>query len=311
MNDCSVFGGICLCLTVVTASGQTQESVASRAWLGPASVAEASGIEANAEVQSGISLPAQDIRLFIEEGRRLLPIDTREIFGGHVAGVGEFPWQVSIGWVGVPIQNGHFCGGALVGVDRVLTAAHCLKGLSSNQLKVVSGTNVLGNGGQEHSVVEIDRHDWTDGAFTNDIAILRIEPASASTFVELLPPALEDQLASPGHVATVSGWGLKQESGFNETALRSVDVEVVSNADCNDSDSYNGSVTESMVCAGPAAGGAGHCRADSGGPLVVPANDEMSLLLGIVSWSEGCAEPEKYGVYTRVPSFFDWITERL
>ena len=42
------------------------------------------------------------------------------ITGGIEAGVGEFPWQVS-----VQARNEHVCGGAILNEWWIITAAHC------------------------------------------------------------------------------------------------------------------------------------------------------------------------------------------
>lgn len=61
-----------------------------------------------------------------------------------------------------------------------------------------------------------------------------------------------------------------------------------------------------MLCAGLDAGGKDSCQDNSGGPLLMGSGASMSLV-GVVSWGEGCARPNKYGVYSKVNSVMSWI----
>jgi trypsin len=55
-----------------------------------------------------------------------------------------------------------------------------------------------------------------------------------------------------------------------------------------------------MFCAGvQSTGGKDSCQGDSGGPII---DKSTRVLLGLVSWGEGCAQAGKPGVYTRVGS---------
>ena len=77
--------------------------------------------------------------------------------------------------------------------------------------------------------------------------------------------------------------------------------------------SYNGTIGNNFLCAGFKEGGTDACSYDSGGPLACPVldGDGRWMLAGIVSWGEGCALPHKYGVYTNVNEFTEWMKEAM
>lgn len=50
-------------------------------------------------------------------------------------------------------------------------------------------------------------------------------------------------------------------------------------------------------------------QGDSGGPLITA--DGTNVLVGVVSWGQGCADPDFPGVYARVSSQYSWIETYL
>jgi secreted trypsin-like serine protease len=147
----------------------------------------------------------------------------------------------------------------------------------------------------------------------NDIALVRL---SRPVDLPTLPLVQPDQtnLTAPGTLATVLGWGATfprtpdgepEPRGFPR-ALRQAEVPIVSNKVCNEPQSYDGTILDTMLCAGFPLGGVDACQADSGGPLLVPSGAGFALA-GIVSFGRGCAQPNFYGVYTRVSSFVGFV----
>ena len=69
-----------------------------------------------------------------------------------------------------------------------------------------------------------------------------------------------------------------------------------------------------VVCAGYIIGGKDSCQGDSGGPLMLPIFDNGTFAfyqIGIVSWGDGCAQPNIPSVNTNVQYYAEWIKNKL
>ena len=90
------------------------------------------------------------------------------------------------------------------------------------------------------------------------------------------------------------------------TVLRKANLTALNPSSCRAA--YGQNFKDSMLCAGNLAGGVDSCFGDSGGPLTAPSSGK-SVLVGVVSWGEGCALPNTPGVYARLSSFLSWIKQ--
>lgn len=73
-------------------------------------------------------------------------------------------------------------------------------------------------------------------------------------------------------------------------------------------------ITSHQVCAGFKKGGKDSCAGDSGGPLLCNYDDKSTnryVLYGVTSYGEGCGRKGKYGIYTKVSTYRDWIEKTI
>ncbi|XP_074506045.1 coagulation factor X isoform X1 [Sebastes fasciatus] len=234
---------------------------------------------------------------------------TGRIIGGVLEKPGGSPWQVLI-----HRSDGYgFCGGTLVSDRWVVSAAHCLEE-TADHVTIGDYDKLRPDPGEQ--LIKVQKvfvhphfHSFT---FDSDIALLylaRPVVRSPTAVPACLPdPHLSSYLLQEENRGMVTGWGLTRYMGRSSRFLRKVTLPVVSYRDCTASTVQV--ITDNMFCAGYLDVGMDACSGDSGGPFVVNYRGTW-FLTGVVSWGEKCAAKGKYGVYTRLGNFLNWIRDTM
>ncbi|XP_031614884.2 coagulation factor X isoform X2 [Oreochromis aureus] len=231
------------------------------------------------------------------------------IVGGSLERRGGSPWQVLI-----HRSDGFgFCGGTLVSDRWVVSAAHCFEE-SADHVTIGDYDKQRPDPGEQQIkiqkvIVHPHFHAFT---FDSDLALLYLAwpvQRGPTAVPACLPDThLSKYLLKEDNHGVVTGWGATEYLGRSSRFLRKVTLPVVGYKDCISTTEQV--ITDNMFCAGYLEASKDACSGDSGGPFVVNYRGTW-FLTGVVSWGEKCAARGKYGVYTRLGNFLNWIRDTM
>uniref|UniRef100_A0A4D5RFD8 Putative serine protease n=1 Tax=Ixodes scapularis TaxID=6945 RepID=A0A4D5RFD8_IXOSC len=193
------------------------------------------------------------------------------IVNGQEAVPHSWPWQVSIQLATVK-PSGHFCGGALVENNFVVTAGHCLRDRRPEEIVIKIGAHDLLNddGVQYRKAQAFSIHpSYSERDMSYDVAVIKLN--MPVNFTDTVRP-----VCLPGTGATLpknttcfsTGWGQTRGTGHS-TQLKQT-RQVVQRFDACEADRLIQPVLQAnnVVCAKDESESSGPCHGDSGGPFV-------------------------------------------
>ncbi|CAD7091778.1 unnamed protein product [Hermetia illucens] len=149
---------------------------------------------------------------------------TDRIIGGYSVEIEQRPFQVSI-----LLYGEHFCGGSIIRNNVILTAAHCLVGVSKDYLKVRIGSTDRTSGGKLIAVRKtLYNENYDDATSGSDIGLIWLdEILEFNDKVGMISLPLQDETFAAGLITTVSGWGLLAFEGDLADTLQEVQIPLV------------------------------------------------------------------------------------
>jgi trypsin len=232
------------------------------------------------------------------------------IVGGSNAAAGEFPSVAEI-----TFGQSFLCSGTLISPTYVLTAGHCGSvtgdavatpaSWPAALIDVRIGSNQSGQGEQVPVAQAIVEPSYlaTSGY---DVTLLKLSRPATEAPTKVAGSG-EGALWTPATSEQIVGWGTTSENGDLPSTLQKAAVPIVTDASC--SGAYSDFDAATMVCAGYPQGGTDTCQGDSGGPMFGHTTLGELKVVGATSFGEGCARPNKPGVYARVAdtALREWI----
>ncbi|XP_049824987.1 uncharacterized protein LOC109605766 isoform X2 [Aethina tumida] len=226
------------------------------------------------------------------------------------ANFAEIPWQAMI------LRESNrslLCGGAIIGLNAVLTTAHCVEGLPTSDILIKGGEWKLGIDEeplpfQIVKVAAIVRHpQYVHGSFLNDLAVLILEeklrPAKNIGTLCLPQP---NQIPTQNCIAT--GWGKRILQLHAKNALmHAIDVKIMDSQQCEQT--LKEKFAESVQHYSPNTlcgfSNIDQCKVDYGSALACDNGNGHYVLSGIYGWDTGCKQEGQIGGY--VAPDVEWI----
>jgi len=241
----------------------------------------------------------------------LLRRENGRLIGANLTEPNEFPFVVSFQRRNI-LGFTHTCGGVIISENWVLTAAQCVFDLEDPLLaRVVAGEyslNEVEGLEQYKGAVKVYRHPlFNNNTKVNDLALIELNSpldfTNGTVSPVVLPGRVGEETAAGTFVTTI-GWGAIVSGGIGAVdKQRKIRTQVIGDAECGTA--YGGVLPPAQICSGTTAGGVGPCDGDVGGPVVTEG--PIPQLIGLVSYSYGCAVRGFPAIGTQVSYFLEWI----
>jgi len=250
-----------------------------------------------------------------------------KLVSGEDADHGSHPWHMGLvreesktgvlGWIrhlGGLIRTTTYCGVTLVGHRWLLTAAHCIRSKDRPvDLRVVMGSSLRARFFyyffQTDSIDQIHVHpSYNNSTHEYDIALLRLKKIPDLEPGEVWPACLPTDLVESyaDTKAVVIGWGKTAAGSDSARRLQELDVNVISQAECQKQWSYGRGRVE---VGGPKmcfrSSGAS-CHGDSGSGMF-QTKGSNNTIIGVCSYGLSDCKNWAPEVYTKVGYVLDWI----
>ncbi|XP_017107791.3 chymotrypsin-2-like isoform X1 [Drosophila bipectinata] len=210
--------------------------------------------------------------------------------------------------------DNHFCGGAIIAPNFVLTSAHCIVTkrrlfLPTRMLLVVAGTpnrlKYIERRSFHTPVVQIIAPDNFTIFNTNDIVLLQTKllfPRD-NFYIEIID--LPSQPAKVGFYYDLGGWGRLYRGGPLSSNIGHISVPVIPPELCQE---LLHVTKRDMLCTfdHKADSAKSACIGDLGNPLVL-----NRTIYGVVSSTLGCSSPHLPSIFTDVYKNVDWIMRNM